>query len=142
MKVILVLALAIVTSILPSVYTASGDFYLIQNAYGIPGDLCFEDPDDLCGLTSGDPALVFSGVLGPMESQLAGYGLVILWGGILAIVWFKTENIMLLSITGLMVAATITGINENARGIGLLLVAVSIGILLFQMLRQRISLFS
>ena len=119
----------IVTALIPSVFAA-------------PGDLCWEDPDDLCGLASGDPAQVFSGVLEPMESQLAGYGLVIVWGGILAIVWFKTENIMLLSIIGLLVAATITGINEDARGIGLLLVAVSIGILLFQMIRQRISLFS
>lgn len=130
MKVILVLAFVItITTLFPYVYAA-------------PGDLCFENPDDLCGLTSGDPAQVFSGVLGPLESQLAGYGLVVVWGGILAIVWFKTENIMLLSIIGLLVAATITGINEDARGIGLLLVAVSIGILLFQMIRQRISLFS
>ena len=116
--------------------------FFIQNVYAAPGSLCFEDPDDLCGLASGDPALVFSGVLEPLESQLAGYGLVIVWGGILSFVWFKTENIMTVAIVGLFVAATITGINENARGIGLLLVAVSIGILLFQMIRQRISIFS
>lgn len=131
-----------ITTLSQNMYAAPGDYSIIQNAYGQLGHLCFEDVDDLCGLASGDPAQVFSGVLEPLESQLFGYGLVILWGGIIAIVWFKTENIMLLSIVGLLVAATITGINEDARGIGLLLVAVSIGILLFQMIRQRISLFS
>lgn len=111
-------------------------------AYAAPGDLCFEDPYDMCGLTSGDPAVVFAGLLDPLESQVPGFAMVIFWGGLMAIVWFKTENIMLLAIVGIFVNATIVGISGTAQGIGLLLLGVANGILLFQLIRQRISIFS
>lgn len=103
--------------------------------------LCYEDPNDMCGLISGDPSQLFGAILSPLDSQVAGYGMMILWGGILAMLWFKTENIMLIGIVGVIVAATITGLSDQAKGIGMLLLAISIGILLFQMIRQRVSLF-
>lgn len=115
---------------------------LIVPAYGAPGDLCFENVTDMCGLTSGDPALVFAGLLEPLESQVPGFSMVIFWGGLMAIVWFKTENIMLLAIVGIFVNATIIGISETAQGIGLLMLGVANGILLFQLIRQRVSIFS
>jgi hypothetical protein len=111
-------------------------------AWGAPGDLCFENVEDMCGLTSGDPSVVFSGLLEPLESQVPGFSMVIFWGGLLAIVWFKTENIMLLAIIGIFVNATIASISETAQGIGLLLLGVANGILLFQLVRQRVSIFS
>lgn len=111
-------------------------------AYAAPGDLCFEDPDDMCGLTSGDPATVFAGIMDPLESQVPGFSMVIFWGGLLAIVWFKTENIMLLGIIGVFVNATIASISTEAQGIGLMLLGVANGILLFQLVRQRVSIFS
>lgn len=104
--------------------------------------LCYEDASDMCGLLSGDPGDFFAATLAPLDTQVAGYGLMILWGGILAMLWFKTENIMLIGVVGVIVAATITGFSEDAKGIGMALLAVSIGILMFQMIRQRISLFS
>lgn len=104
--------------------------------------LCFEDVDDLCGLSSGDPETVFSAILTPLESQIAGLGFVIFWGGILAVIWFKTENIMIVSFVGIIVNATIIGFSEEARGFGLLLLGVSNGLLIFQLVRQRISIFS
>ena len=103
---------------------------------------CFEDVNDICGLASGDPTTVFSGIMLPLESQVEGFSMVIFWGGIMAIIWFKTENIMLLGIIGVFVAASITVISDTAMGVGLLLLGVSIGILVFQMVRQRISIFS
>ena len=123
-----VLALALISLIIP--------------AYGAPGDLCFENVTDMCGLTSGNPATVFSGLLEPLESQVPGFAMVIFWGGLMAIVWFKTENIMLLAIVGIFVNATIVGISETSQGIGLLLLGVANGILLFQLVRQRVSIFS
>ncbi len=117
-------------------------FLIPISAYGAPGDLCFEDPTDMCGLTSGDPAVVFSGLLDPLESQVPGFALVIFWGGLMSIVWFKTENIMLLAIIGIFVNATIVGISETSQGIGLLLLGVANGVLLFQLIRQRVSIFS
>lgn len=104
--------------------------------------LCYEDASDMCGLLSGDPADMFAATLAPLDAQVAGYGLMILWGGILAMLWFKTENIMLIGIVGIIVAATITGFSQDAKGIGMLLLSISMGILLFQMIRQRVSLFS
>lgn len=103
---------------------------------------CFEDSSDLCGLSSGDPTTVFAGILDPLETQVPGFSMIILWGGIMAIIWFKTENIMLLGIIGVFVSATITGISSTAQGIGLALFGVSIGILIFQMVRQRLQIFS
>ena len=116
----------------------------VTSAYAThgPDHLCFEDADDMCGIASGDPIQIFQGILDPLETQLAGFSLIIFWGGILAILWFKTENIMLLAIVGIVVNATIVGISETAQGIGLLLIGVANGILIFQMIRQRIALFS
>jgi len=111
-------------------------------AFAAPGDLCFENVNDMCGLLSGDIATVFQAPLQPLEEQLAGFSMVIFWGGILAIVWFKTENIMLLGVVGVFVNATIVGISADAQGLGLLLLGVANGILIFQMIRQRVSLFS
>ena len=111
------------------------------------GELCFEDVDDYCGIGSGDAEQVFSGILQPLESQIGfgnatGFAFVIFWAGIMAIIWFKTENIMLLGLVGVFVNATIIGFNEQAQGIGILLLGVANGLLIFQMLRQRVSLFS
>ena len=115
---------------------------LLIPVYGAPGDLCFENVNDMCGLTSGDPAVVFAGLLEPLESQVPGFAMVIFWGGLMAILWFKTENIMLLGLVGVFVNATIIGISDTSQGIGLLLLGVANGILIFQLLRQRVSIFS
>ena len=103
---------------------------------------CFEDVTDLCGVASGDPQQIFAGIMDPLETQVPGFSMVIFWGGIMAIVWFKTENIMMLGIIGIFVNATIVGISAMAQGIGLALLGVANGILIFLMIRQRINIFS
>ena len=115
---------------------------IVPTAHAQRAELCFEDVNDMCGLISDDPADIFGAILVPLESQVPGFALVILWGGILGIIWFKTENIMLLGIVGLVVSVTITGLSDEAQGIGMLLLGVSIGILSFQLIRQRVSVFS
>lgn len=113
-----------------------------------PGQNCYETySGNLCGLLSGNFTQVMSAIRMPLELTLPGYSLVIIWGGIMGIIWFKTENIMIMSIVGIVVAATITiggsaGINQTAIQIGWLLVGVSFGILILQLIRQRITLFS
>lgn len=102
---------------------------------------CFEDSSDLCGLASGDPATIFAGIMDPLETQVPGFSMIIFWGGMMAILWFKTENIMLLGLVGIFVNATIIGISETAQGIGLLLLGVANGLLIFQLFRQRIQIF-
>lgn len=121
---------------------------LIPQAFATgPGSLCFESySGNLCGLLSGNLTQVMSAVRQPIESQLPGFSLVIIWGGLIGIIWFKTENIMLMSIVGIIVAATVTigstGISQTAISIGYTLVGVSVGILIFQLIRQRITNFA
>ena|SRR5690348_11199329 len=116
-------------------------------------DFCWETlPDgganDLCGLASGNITKVFSGVNQPIETVQPGFSLVLLWGGILGIIWFKTERIDILGITGVMVAGSMVSggaagfLSSQATGIGFLLMFVSMGILLFQVIRQRITIFT
>lgn len=110
---------------------------------------CFETlPDgngtgnDLCGLASGNITKVFLAANQPIESVQPGFALVILWGGILGIIWLKTERIDILGVVGIMVSGTITGLSPNATAIGFGLLLVSGGILLFQVLRQRVTVFT
>jgi hypothetical protein len=117
-------------------------FFTPAIAFAAPGELCFEQLDDMCGILSGDPAQMFGSVRQPLESQIEGFSLVILWGGLLGIIWFKSENIMLLAIVGIFVSATIVGLSETAKGIGMLLLGISIGILIFQLIRQRVNLYN
>lgn len=111
-------------------------------------DYCFEVlPDsngtnDLCGLASGNLTKVFLSSNQPLEQLQPGFSLVILWGGILGIIWLKTERIDILGVVGIMVAGTITGLSPNAIGIGFGLLLVSGGILLFQVIRQRVTIFT
>ena len=121
----------------------------VSDAFAYTKQFCFEDVNDLCGIASGDVTQIFGGIMEPLESQVPGFAMIIFWGGIFAILWFKTENIMLLGLVGIFVNATIVvgvpgtiGISPTAQGIGLLLLGVANGLLIFQLLRQRIVLFS
>lgn len=111
-------------------------------------DYCFEILPDangtntLCGLASGNITKVFLSANQPLEQVQPGFSLVILWGGILGVIWIKTERIDILGVIGIMVAGTITGLSPSAIGIGFGLLLVSGGILLFQVIRQRITIFT
>lgn len=117
-------------------------FIPLESAFAQRPTLCFEDTDDMCGLLSGNPADTFGALLTPLDSQIPGFALVILWGGILGALWFKTENIMLMGVAGVLISATITGLSTEALGIGMLMLGVSFGILIFQLIRQRPAIFS
>lgn len=114
----------------------------VLQSFAYTPQFCFEDETDMCGLASGNATEIFLGVMEPLESQVPGFSMIIFWGGILAMIWFKTENIMLLAVVGIFVNATIVGLSSTAQGIGLAMLVVANGILLFQLVRQRISLFT
>lgn len=121
---------------------------LLPQAWAAPlGQNCFEkmpvgNASDYCGLGSGNVTKVFSAVNQPIESFLPGFSLVILWGIELGIIWFKTERIDLVGIVGIAVAVTSTGLSQVAIGIGMFLLFTSLGILAFQVFRQRVTLFT
>lgn len=121
--------------------------FLLPNTYAPLGQNCFEvmpngSDDDLCGLGSGNVTKIFSAVNAPLESFLPGFALVLLWGGELAIIWFKTERIDLVGIVGIAIAVTSVGLSPIAVGVGYGLLLTSLGILAFQVFRQRVTIFT
>jgi hypothetical protein len=84
----------------------------------------------------------FAAVLKPFDAVLGDLTLVVIWGVILSILWLKTENLMLVSIVGILISSTVTGLYPQAQGMGLLLMGVSIGIVVFQLVRHKIQTFA
>ena len=116
---------------------------LIPHSWAAPGDLCFEKIDTIMDCYDGNVFNVVNRGLLPLEAVIPNYSLVVVWGGILGILWFKTENVMLIGVVGVIVASTFTvTFYSQALGVGLLMFGVSLGIMLFQLLRQRIQLLS
>lgn len=121
---------------------------ILPQAWAAPlGQNCFEQmpsglPTDYCGLSSGNITQTFQAVNQPIESFLPGFALVILWGIELGVIWFKTERIDLVGMVGLTVAVTATGLSSIAVGVGLFMLITSLGILAFQVFRQRVTLFT
>jgi len=110
---------------------------------------CFEQfTGSFCGFFDNPFGAVLKPIgfaLGDADGTL-GLGFAIMWGILLGILWIRTENLMLVSIVGLLVASTTTAIDSTGelgiRGMGLLLVGVSIGITLFQLLKHKIQTFA
>ena len=100
---------------------------------------CFEritaDGQILCGMLDA-----------PFESMLEAYDTIfgdltiaILWGILIAVLWMKVQNTALVGIVGLVIAGSVVGLSPESFRVGLLLVAVSMGIILFQLVQQRIQ---
>ena len=100
---------------------------------------CFEritaDGQILCGMLDA-----------PFESMLEAYDpifgdltIAVLWGIIMAVLWMKVQNTALVGIVGLVIAGSVVGLSPESFRVGLLLVAVSMGIILFQLVQQRIQ---
>jgi len=114
-------------------------FLPVQLAFAVPGDQCFEVPDGTwCGLYD-DP---WGAMLAPFDAILTvdgvSYTLMVMYGIILGVLWLKTNNMMLIGIVGVLIASLATGINPEALAIGALLFAISIGIVLYQLIQSKI----
>jgi|TARA_B110000438_G_C15559304_1_gene540415 hypothetical protein len=102
---------------------------------------CFEKFNStapLCGFFDNP----FQAVLSPITATLGDLTLVALWGILLGVLWIRTQNLMLVGMVGILVSSSLTVVYEPARGIGLLLMGVAIGVTLFQLIRHKISSFS
>tara|TARA_Y100001951_G_scaffold99139_1_gene100740 strand:+ start:495 stop:827 length:333 start_codon:yes stop_codon:yes gene_type:complete len=100
---------------------------------------CFEkieaDGQILCGLLESP----FESMLEAYDPIFADLTIAILWGIIIAVLWMKVQNTALVGIVGLVIAGSIIGLSEESFRVGLLLVAVSMGIIMFQLVQQRIQ---
>lgn len=111
------------------------------------GDLCFETYDTMCNIFNEPFAAVlkpFDAVLGGPDGLggIGGLTIAVIWGIIVGVLWLKTGNLMLVSIVGIVIATSVTGIYPEAVGIGYLLIGVSLGIVIFQLIRHKIQTFA
>ena len=58
---------------------------------------------------------------------------------LISVLWFKVQNTALVGIVGLVIAGSIVGLSEESLRVGLLLVAVSMGIIFYQLVQTRIQ---
>ncbi len=112
------------------------------------GDQCFEQMDgSFCGLLSAweDPVTgdvvdtPFGAMLEAYDPIFGDLTIAILWGILIAVLWMKVQNTALVGIVGLVVAGSVVGLDPDAYRVGILLVVVSMGIILFQLVQQRIK---
>jgi hypothetical protein len=97
--------------------------------------ICWANPDArLCGLLDNP----FSVILTPFDVIVPGFGIILLWGPLVFGLWFKTKSPAIAGIFGIILISVLTGLNPQAVGIGLVLIAVSAGIGLIQIF-QRIK---
>ena len=117
---------------------------LITPAFGSAEDpTCIERGD--CGFAS-DP---FGTMLKPFDMIFGGLSIVIFWGVVIGILWIRTENPALVSIVGIaMSGAYLASLEsqgltppqewDSARVIGGTLIAISLGIGLYQIINSRL----
>ena len=99
-------------------------------AYGDPGDLCQEQlSTDPCGLMSNPLSFATQ----PFDEIMPGFGGLMLWGPIVFAIWMVSKSPMITAVVGLIIAVSVTGLDQEAVGVGVLLVALSIGIAMFQL---------
>lgn len=99
-------------------------------AYGAPGDLCHENFDvNPCGILDNP----LSAILAPFDAVVPGFGVLLLWGPIVFAIWMTTKSTAITSVIGILIAVSVAGLHPQAVGIGLALVVVSFGIMIFQL---------
>ena len=108
----------------------------ISVAYGAPGDLCFEnDPLTDCGFIEAP----LEAMITPFDAIFGVWFFPIVWGLFLAILWLRTQNTMLVGIVGILVSTMISTFYEPAREIGIMLFLIAMGMVLYQIIRQKVE---
>jgi hypothetical protein len=101
-----------------------------------PIDTCYTNPDPtVCGLTANP----FSSIMGIFDVIIPGFGTLLLWGPIVFAFWIKTQKAEIAGIVGIIISATVTGLNPQAINMGIVLLAISAGLSLVGIF-QRVKL--
>lgn len=103
-----------------------------------PITTCYNNPDPtVCGLSTNP----FSAVMGIFDVIVPGFGTLLLWGPIVFAFWIKTQKAEIAGIVGIIISATVTGLNPQAINMGIVLMAISAGISIvgiFQRVKQTV----
>lgn len=95
---------------------------------------CYEDLEgDFCNLLEKP----FNAVLAPYNAYLGTWFPIIFWGPIMAILWIRNANPILTGIIGVMIAGSLTTITPQALNIGWVLVALTITVTMFRLIKLR-----
>lgn len=95
---------------------------------------CWESlTSNFCGLFTNP----LQAIQAPFVSYFGIWFLVIVWATFVAILWLRSQNPMLISVVGIVICFTINGLQPKAIGVGLLLIAMSIGMSIYQLYQQR-----
>lgn len=110
-------------------------FGINQLAYAAdpPIDSCYNDPDPtICGFTTNP----FSATMDYFDQIMPGFGTLLLWGPIIFGLWYKTQQPLIAGFAGIILVSTITGLHPQGVAIGLLLMAMSLGIAFIDIFRR------
>lgn len=110
-------------------------FVTSQFAYAAdpPIDSCYNNPDPtICGFTSNP----FSAAMDYFDQIIPGFGTLLLWGPIIFGLWYKTQQPLIAGFAGLILVGTITGLHPQGVAIGILLMAMSLGIAFIDIFRR------
>lgn len=91
-------------------------------------ELCFESYECSTSLLVDKP---MTGILSPFDVVIPGFGILIVWGPIVLAIWILSKDALLTGIFGMIIAGTLTGLNQQAFAIGIMLFAASFGFALF-----------
>jgi len=102
-------------------------------AFGPENPECYELGD--CDLFA-EP---FNTMIIPFQATLGDFTLVIAWAIIIAILWIRVSNTMMVAIVGVALAALFTqGFSEEAQTIGYALLAAAVAVAIYQILTVRV----
>jgi len=105
----------------------------VNHAFGAPGDLCHEQfSNNPCGFLDNP----MGAIMVPFDAVIPGFGVLMLYGPIVFAIWMTTKSTAITGVVGILIAVTVAGIHPQAIGLGLMLVAVSFGIMIFQLFIQ------
>lgn len=102
------------------------------NAFGPEDPTCIEL--GTCDLFSAP----FDTMIEPYKVSIGDLALVVIWGIIMGILWLRVSNTMMVGVIGVALAAVFTqGFGEESEVIGWSLLALAIGVALYQILVVR-----
>ena len=98
-----------------------------------PISSCYNNPDvTICGFTSNP----FSAAMDYFDQIMPGFGTLLLWGPIIFGLWYKTQQPLIAGFAGLILVGTVTSLHPQSVAIGLLLMAMSLGIAFIDIFRR------
>ena len=96
------------------------------------GGNCYET--STCDFTQG----AFNVMLMPLQWNLGDFTPVVLWGILIGIIWLRTHSVQLVGVVGIALNSLLVTFYAPAREVGLLLLALSVGIVVYQLITNRL----